>query len=132
MAGVHSPSVGTTRATARTRSWTRADIGTVARLGLILTVMAGGSVPAWGRAWLVREDGTGDAPTIQAAVNRCVAGDSVLVNVGSYVESVTVDVPISVVLAAWISSFSSMRRATSFSRKAFWSASWSRARFSSR
>jgi len=39
---------------------------------------------AHSRVWYVRTDGTGDAPTIQAAVDSSGAGDSILVASGTY------------------------------------------------
>jgi predicted outer membrane repeat protein len=38
------------------------------------------------RTWLVDPYGTGDAPTIAAAMDSCVSGDSVLVHPGTYYE----------------------------------------------
>ncbi len=37
---------------------------------------------AYPRTWYVRTDGTGDAPTIQAALDSAQAGDTVLVGSG--------------------------------------------------
>jgi predicted outer membrane repeat protein len=42
------------------------------------------AVPAGARTWHIRVDGSGDLPTIQAAVNACAAGDSILVAPGTY------------------------------------------------
>jgi hypothetical protein len=39
---------------------------------------------AFSRTWYVRNDGTGDAPTIQAAVDSASSGDTVLVGPGTY------------------------------------------------
>lgn len=39
---------------------------------------------AHGRTWRVNEAGTGDAPSIAAALDSCAAGDSVLVAAGNY------------------------------------------------
>ena len=39
---------------------------------------------AFSRTWYVRNDGTGDTPTIQAAVNSASSGDTVLVGPGTY------------------------------------------------
>ncbi len=61
------------------------------------------TMDAHGRTWHVLADGTGDAPTIQAAVDSAQAGDEVLVGPGRYgwrgqgasgTHMVTVDVPI--------------------------------------
>lgn len=40
------------------------------------------------KAWLVRQDGLGDAPSIQAAIDSSVSGDSVLVEPGRYFENI--------------------------------------------
>lgn len=40
--------------------------------------------PASARTWYVKVDGSGDAPTIQAAVDSAVAGDLILVAAGRY------------------------------------------------
>ena len=68
----------------------------VRRFLLLFTVI---SVPTESLAttWLVLADGSGDAPTIQAAVDSCASGDSVLVGPGTYFESVSVDEDIAVV-----------------------------------
>ena len=42
------------------------------------------SAQAGARTWRVTIDGTGDAPTIQAAIDSCSAGDSVVVGPGRY------------------------------------------------
>ena len=41
-----------------------------------------------GRTWAVNAAGTGDAPTVQAAIDSAVAGDIVVVNPGRYYENI--------------------------------------------
>jgi predicted outer membrane repeat protein len=47
----------------------------------LFLLLAGGS---WARVWEVASDGTGDAPTIQAAIDSCASGDTVLASPGTY------------------------------------------------
>lgn len=45
---------------------------------------------AFSRTWYVRNDGTGDAPTIQAAVDSAMAGDTIFVGPGMHMYSLPV------------------------------------------
>jgi hypothetical protein len=55
-------------------------------LTVLLLVLGPGS--AWARTWHVFEDGSGDAPTIQAAIDSSQSGDVVLVSPGTYFEHI--------------------------------------------
>ncbi|GJM44205.1 MAG: hypothetical protein DHS20C21_10470 [Gemmatimonadota bacterium] len=44
--------------------------------------------PSFARTWHINPDGTGDAPTIQAAVDSAAAGDVVLLEAGVFLEQV--------------------------------------------
>lgn len=50
--------------------------------------------PCNARSWFVTLDGTGDAPTIQAAADSSSPGDTVLVAPGTYVEQVHLTAPV--------------------------------------
>ncbi len=60
-----------------------------AMLPAAIVAVALSHVPAPAHTWVVREDGTGDAPTIQAAVDSAAVGDTVLVMPGTYTDVVT-------------------------------------------
>lgn len=55
-----------------------------ALLGLVLLVVIPAVEPARARTWYVLPDGSGDAPTIQAAIDSCGDYDTVLVAAGMY------------------------------------------------
>ncbi len=57
----------------------------LASVTCLVCVMAVASISA--RTWRVNQQGTGDAPTIQAAVDSSAAGDTILVAPGSYIQS---------------------------------------------
>ncbi len=54
------------------------------KITLLALLAAACALPASARTWRIRVDGTGDAPSIQAAVNACALGDSILVAPGTY------------------------------------------------
>jgi len=56
--------------------------------GALLVLFVGSFLqpPAFGRSWLIRPDGSGDAPTIQAGIDSASVGDTVLVACGTYYE----------------------------------------------
>lgn len=56
----------------------------LAALALVLLVQ-----PVHARVWTVYHDGSGDAPTIQAAIDSSVSGDVVAVFPGTYAERIT-------------------------------------------
>ena len=53
---------------------------------LLLLAVVAGAGPGQARTWLVQADGSGDAPTIQAAVDSAAVGDTVLVAGGIYTD----------------------------------------------
>lgn len=50
-------------------------------IGLVLVLV---STHASARTWYIKPDGTGDAPTIQAGINSAAAGDTLLLEGGTY------------------------------------------------
>ncbi|MCK4546467.1 MAG: right-handed parallel beta-helix repeat-containing protein [Candidatus Eisenbacteria sp.] len=71
----------------------RSTTFTLIVLGLVLLATG----PATARTWHVLPDGSGDAPTIAAAVDSCAAGDSVFISNGNYQETnIVLDKPLSI------------------------------------
>lgn len=60
----------------------------IRRWTLYVAIAVAFAPPANARTWNVFNDGSGDAPTIQAAVDSTAPGDTVLVGPGTYVEGV--------------------------------------------
>jgi hypothetical protein len=54
---------------------------------ILLAVSIIANSRSYARTWRVTEDGGGDAPTIQAAVDSAAAGDSILVAAGKYFDT---------------------------------------------
>ena len=44
--------------------------------------------PSSARTWHILNDGTGDAPTVQAGIDSSAVGDTVLVGPGTYLENI--------------------------------------------
>jgi hypothetical protein len=61
---------------------------TTGTLVLLLSLVG----PLMAKNWFVSPDGSGDAPTIQAAVDSASSGDNIMVEGGIYYEEVVVDV----------------------------------------
>jgi len=55
---------------------------------LVTAVLVLFAAPAASRTWHILENGTGDAPTIQAGIDSSAVGDTVLVGSGTYVENI--------------------------------------------
>jgi hypothetical protein len=55
-----------------------------ARMSSIIILTVGLSAELSARVWYVTADGSGDAPTIQAAIDGAIAGDEILVAAGVY------------------------------------------------
>lgn len=53
------------------------------RLMLIVVVLCA-SLPAWGTTWTVQADGSGDVPTIQAAMDAAASGDTIQLGPGVF------------------------------------------------
>ncbi len=71
----------------RLEAYTESDSKRMTRLIWILLVLGTVlqvSVTADARTWYVKNDGTGDAPTIRSAVDSSASGDTILVGPGVY------------------------------------------------
>jgi hypothetical protein len=64
-------------------------------LRAVVLLSVASTTPAQGRTWLVLEDGTGDAPTIQAATDSTSPGDSILVGPGTYLGEIRLPTEVS-------------------------------------
>jgi hypothetical protein len=71
----------------RTRGTSSVLIAAAAAVLAALAVLAISAGPAGAGTWVVHADGSGDAPTIQAAVDASAAGDTVLVTAGVYTDA---------------------------------------------
>ena len=54
---------------------------------LLPAVLLGLATPVQARLWFIEADGSGDASTIQSAIDQAAAGDQILVEPGTYYES---------------------------------------------
>jgi hypothetical protein len=59
------------------------------RLVLATLAIAFLAHPSHARVWTVYHDGSGDAPTIQAAIDSATSGDGIVVYAGTYAENLT-------------------------------------------
>ena len=59
------------------------------RSAVLLVLLIASSLPASATTYLVRPDGTGDYPTIQAAIVAAATGDTVGVEPGTYTVTVS-------------------------------------------
>jgi hypothetical protein len=55
-------------------------------LTIVVALFLAAPMPALPRTWYILNDGTGEAPSIQAGIDSASAGDTVLVGPGTYLE----------------------------------------------
>ena len=57
---------------------------------LVLFSLLGFPRPASPRTWYIQNDGSGDAPIVQAGIDSAAVGDTVLVGPGTYLENLSI------------------------------------------
>lgn len=91
----------------RMQQWSSDEKGDCLMVRFALLLCLGSilmTAPASARIWHVKPDSTGDAPTIQAAIDSCIPGDQVHVAEGLYEGSITLQ-PVISLYGGWDSEF---------------------------